>query len=122
MAREAQTYSSATLLYPQVGSCAVSHGRDLGTGTIERSSFCDYLDEKSDTFMSDIHNRMPLTLTTSVWGDWLDPDMDDVGALKHLIMRQSTEAFDVHQVDPKVGNPQHDRPENILPVPTDTLW
>ena len=65
---------------------------------------------------------MPLTLTTSVWDDWLDPAMSDIGALKHLIMRQSTEAFDAPQVDPKVGNPQHDRPENILPVPTDTLW
>ena len=91
-------------------------------GPLEGRASVVILTRESDTFMSDIHNRMPLTLTTSVWDDWLDPAMSDIGALKHLIMRQSTEALDAHQVDPKVGNPQYDRPENILPVPTDTLW
>ena len=80
------------------------------------------LTRESDTFMSNIHNRMPLTLATSVWGEWLDPTMNDVVALKHLIMSESTEAFDAHQVDPEVGNPRHNRRANIAPVPTDTLW
>jgi len=80
------------------------------------------LTRESDIFMSKIHNRMPLTLNTSLWDEWLDPTMDDAGALKRLVMSESTEVFDAHQVDPKVGNPQHDRPENVAPVPADTLW
>jgi len=80
------------------------------------------LTRESDTFMSNIHNRMPLTLTTSLWDEWLDPTIDDAQALKHLVMSEPAETFDAHQVDPKIGNPQHDRPENIAPIPADTLW
>ena len=65
---------------------------------------------------------MPLTLNASLWDEWLDPTMDDVGALKRSIMSEPAETFDAHQVDLKVGNPRNDQPENISPVPADTLW
>lgn len=80
------------------------------------------LTRESDAFMSKIHNRMPLTLNASLWDEWLDPTMDDVGALKRSIMSEPAETFDAHQVDLKVGNPRNDQPENISPVPADTLW
>ncbi len=80
------------------------------------------LTRESNSFMSNIHDRMPVTLPASLWSEWLDPTMNNAGAVKRSVMNESTDPLGAHYVDAKVGNPQHDRPENVTAVPAGTLW
>ncbi len=58
----------------------------------------------ANDFMSDIHDRMPVLLPPSAWDEWLDPDNDEVDALKELLVPADEALLTAHPVDPKVGN------------------
>ena len=80
------------------------------------------LTRESDGFMSAIHDRMPVTLPSSLWSTWLDPSFKDPGELKRSITEAPTETLEAHFVDGKVGNPERDEPGNITAVQPNTLW
>ncbi len=80
------------------------------------------LTRQADGCMSDIHDRMPVTLPSSLWARWLDSNSDNAVALKRFIAEGPTETFQAHHVDARIGNPRHDEPENIAAVQPNTLW
>ena len=80
------------------------------------------LTRESDRFMSAIHDRMPVTLPSSLWSAWLDPSFTNPGELKRAITEAPTETLEAHFVDGKVGNPERDEPGNITAVQSNTLW
>jgi putative SOS response-associated peptidase YedK len=69
----------------------------------------------ANTFMSDIHDRMPVFLPPAVWDEWLDPGNDDVDSLKQLLVPAPEELLTAHPVDPKVGNVRNKGPELVEP-------
>ncbi len=69
----------------------------------------------ANDFMSDIHDRMPVLLPPSAWDEWLDPDNDDVDALKELLIPADEALLTAHPVDPKVGNVRNRGEELIEP-------
>ena len=70
---------------------------------------------KANAFMSDIHDRMPVFLPPSVWDEWLDPENDDVEALKELLVPAGESLLVAHPVDPAVGNVRNKGAELIEP-------
>ncbi|HAF69470.1 MAG TPA: hypothetical protein DCL16_10140 [Acidimicrobiaceae bacterium] len=80
------------------------------------------LTRESDGLMSGIHDRMPVTLHSSLWSRWLDTDRDNAGALKRSIAEAPIETLKAHYVDTQIGNPRRDQPENIAAVQVNTLW
>jgi len=99
----------------------------LMAGAWERSSVDNTLSfailtMEANSFMSDIHHRMPVTLTEAACDQWLDHENFDAQHLKELAMSGIHNSMDAHYVDPKVGNPRHQGPDLISPVPAGTLW
>ena len=70
---------------------------------------------EANDFMSTIHERMPVLLARQNWEEWLDPDNDDVGALKELLLPAPEGLLAAHDVDPKVGSVRNRGPELIEP-------
>ena len=68
---------------------------------------------RANNFMSGIHDRMPVFLPPSVWGEWLDPANDDVAALKDLLVPAGEALLTAHPVAPAVGNVRNRGPELI---------
>ena len=96
-------------------------------GAWERSPVDDTLSfviltMEANSFMSNIHHRMPVTLSEAGCDEWLNHENFDAQDLKQLAISGSRDALGAHYVDPKVGNPKNQGAELISPVPTGTLW
>jgi len=55
-----------------------------------------------------IHDRMPVILDPKDYEFWLDPDIDDVPALKDLLNPAASKLLDAR----KVANPKHPRDDD----------
>ena len=75
------------------------------------------LTTEANSFMSEIHDRMPVILPRSSWDEWLDPLHSDVTRLKELLVPAPDSLFEAHPVDLKVGNPRNNSPELITQMP-----
>ena len=96
-------------------------------GAWERSRIDDTLSfviltTKANSFMSDIHHRMPVTLSEAACDEWLSHENFAAQRLKELGVSESDNALGAHYVDPKVGNPRQQGVDLIAPVPAGTLW
>jgi putative SOS response-associated peptidase YedK len=69
----------------------------------------------ANRFMSDIHDRMPAFLPPAAWDEWLDPENDDVEALKAFLVPADEALLTTHPVDPAVGNVRNKGAELIAP-------
>ena len=99
----------------------------LMAGAWERSRIDDTLSfviltTKANSFMSNIHHRMPVTLSEAACDEWLSHENFDAQRLKELGVSESDSALGAHYVDPKVGNPRQQGVDLIAPVPAGTLW
>lgn len=63
-----------------------------------------------------IHDRMPLFIPKSEWGNWLDPVLTDPGHIKALIESIGTPPIAPRAVGKAVGNVRNDRRDLILPI------
>lgn len=63
-----------------------------------------------------IHNRMPVILPAEAEDLWLDPDCQDVAALKSLLRPAAVEDLVAYRVSPAVNRPANDSPVLIEPV------
>ena len=96
-------------------------------GSWERSPVDDTLSfviltTEANSFMSNIHHRMPVALTEAGCDEWLNHENFDAQRLRELAISGSCNALGAHYVDPKVGNPRNQGSDLISPVPVGTLW
>lgn len=63
--------------------------------------------------MSSVHNRMPVMVPRSRWGDWLDPTNDDIDALSTLFDVSSDDSLVMHPVSTDVNSVRNNRPELV---------
>ena len=74
---------------------------------------CAIVTTEANSFMAQIHDRMPVVLSPDAFAEWLDPALTDVSKLGHLF----TPCPDGWLARDPVANIQHeDSPRCILPV------
>lgn len=62
-----------------------------------------------------VHDRQPVVLGPDAWGRWLDPELDDVGALEALL-HPAGGVLVHHVVSPEVGSTRNDGPHLVEAV------
>lgn len=72
---------------------------------------CAIITTEANDLLRPIHDRMPVILPREVEEFWLDPDVDDPGALSSLLIPCASEAMDAYQVSPLVNSAANDGPE-----------
>jgi putative SOS response-associated peptidase YedK len=70
----------------------------------------------ANDFMEPVHNRMPVLVPQSLWGEWLDPGNDDLDRLSELFSRSNDGLLTMHEVSTDVNNVRNSRPDLIDPV------
>jgi putative SOS response-associated peptidase YedK len=68
-----------------------------------------------------IHDRMPMTVLKNQWGEWLDPQLTDVGAAQSLLVPLSAVGLDIYPVSTLVNNVRNNTPQLLEPAPFDDL-
>ncbi len=63
--------------------------------------------------MAPVHDRMPVLVPRSHWGEWLDPTNDDVASLSRLFDMSGDESLEMYPVSTEVNNVRNNRPELI---------
>jgi putative SOS response-associated peptidase YedK len=71
-----------------------------------------------NTLVSPIHDRMPVVLDPTSWGDWLDPSIDAESAHALLVV-PSIEDWTVDAVSNRVNSAKNDDPSLIEPAVVD---
>lgn len=67
-------------------------------------------------WMSRIHGRMPVIISPSAWGEWLEPTTPVQGA-QDLVLRSPVPPLEAREVSRVVNNPAHDEPGCAEPLP-----
>lgn len=74
---------------------------------------CSVITTTATDQLGHLHDRMPVTVAPSAWGDWLDPGFGgDPQELLHVPSLELT----AHPVSRAVGNVANNGPELVLPV------
>jgi putative SOS response-associated peptidase YedK len=68
-----------------------------------------------NTFMGDIHNRMPVVVPRERWAAWLDPTPKEPGELRALLEPSDDIALTAYPVVPLVNNVRNQGPELLAP-------
>lgn len=63
-----------------------------------------------------LHDRMPAILMKDEWPEWLDPDNNDMKALKELLKPYPDDAIEFHSVSKRVNSVQNNSKELIEPT------
>jgi putative SOS response-associated peptidase YedK len=63
--------------------------------------------------MAPVHDRMPVILPASAWGDWLDRDNDDLETLGRLLVPAPPTLLTLRPVSTEVNNVRNKGPELI---------
>jgi putative SOS response-associated peptidase YedK len=63
-----------------------------------------------------IHDRMPLVLPRDRWDDWLDPDLRDESAVRHLIRAPEPGRFAARPVSSRVNSVRENGPDLVTEV------
>ena len=92
--------------------------RDL-QGEVVRS--CTIITTEANELIRPIHDRMPVILPRETESFWLDPDVEDPGALSSVLVPYSSQDMEVYEVSSLVNRPGNDGPEVILPVEREGL-
>ena len=75
---------------------------------------------QANSFMKDIHDRMPVILDQSQYSHWLDPEKQDLKQdledLQTLLQPFSPTRMQAHPVSKLVNSPSNDVAECILPI------
>jgi putative SOS response-associated peptidase YedK len=78
---------------------------------------CSIITGAPNELVQPIHDRMPVLLPPSAWGEWLDPANDDVDALRELLVPAPAELFEATPVIDAVSNVRNDGPHLLEPAP-----
>ena len=69
----------------------------------------------SNTFMSEIHTRMPVILNREQEEKWIDPDMNDPKALQKIMEGCPSEVMKAVEVSKLVNSPRNNSSEVLVP-------
>lgn len=69
--------------------------------------------------MAELHDRMPVMLDADGVEEWLDPDLDALEPLAHLLQPAANDAIAVYPVSSAVNNTRHNGPDLIEPLEDD---
>jgi putative SOS response-associated peptidase YedK len=78
---------------------------------------CSIITGEPNEVVQPIHDRMPVMLPPSAWGEWLDPANDDVDGLQQLLVPAPAELFEAVAVTDAVSNVRNDGPHLLEPAP-----
>ena len=84
-----------------------------GSETI--SSF-SILTTKANSFMKEIHNRMPLILDSRLEAIWLDPSIEDKATIEQAIKDGTPEDLDCYKVSTLVNSVKNNTESLLDPV------
>ena len=70
----------------------------------------------ANSFMTPVHDRMPVILPRSRWAEWLDPEHQDLGALSGLLVPAAEDLLTMHEVSTEVNNVRNKGPHLVDPV------
>ncbi len=88
--------------------------KDPETG--ERVRTCTIVTGRPNTLVEPIHDRMPVMLPPANWESWLDPELDDPGALGSLLLPAPAAEMAAHPVSTLVNRVSNNVPECIAPL------
>lgn len=78
---------------------------------------CAIVTGDANSVVAPIHDRMPVVLPREHWDAWLDPENDDVDALKKLLVPAPDAGVATYPVSTRVNSPRNNSPENLDPEP-----
>jgi putative SOS response-associated peptidase YedK len=74
---------------------------------------CSIITTTASQDMDGIHDRMPVILDPNTFDAWLDPAIEDIGALTPLVHAAPPGTISHHAVSQRVGNVRNNDPELI---------
>lgn len=93
---------------------------DPETETWQRT--CSILTTEARGVITSIHDRMPVSLSPSVWEAWLDRDLTDPQAARGLLQTMQPVDIMEHVVSRKVNSVENDGPELLERSDPETLF
>lgn len=66
--------------------------------------------------MADIHDRMPMILHRDDAELWMDPEVDEIGPLEHLLQPVLSEEIAMYPVSTAVNSVKNNRPDVMEPI------
>ena len=72
----------------------------------------------ANSFMTKIHDRMPVILDRATEQEWLDPKNNDVASLKRLL-QPSSALLSAHEISTLVNSPKNNRKEVLFQISPD---
>lgn len=82
----------------------------------ELAHSCTIITTSPNSLMEPIHNRMPVILPKEAEATWIDPELEDPGALNSLLIPYGADDMEAYAVSTLVNAPKNDFPECLLPV------
>lgn len=78
---------------------------------------CSLITTEANDLLRPIHHRMPVILSGTEVGAWLDPHIEDPDRLTPLLRPHPAADMTAHPVSPRVNSVMNDGPECLDPVP-----
>ncbi|MEU5852653.1 SOS response-associated peptidase [Saccharopolyspora shandongensis] len=80
---------------------------------------CSVLTTSALGQLAEVHDRMPLLLPATAWGEWLDPDQPDVADLLGAPSRELVDGLEIRPVSTAVNNVRNNGAELLERVSLD---
>ena len=93
---------------------------DPDTDTWHRT--CSIITKASAGVISEIHDRMPISLAASSWDAWLDRDLNDAEAVAGLLVPEDPADLMEHIVSREVNSVRNNNPELRDQIEPETLF
>ena len=89
--------------------------RDESRPEAEPVSSCSIITTLPNSLVEPIHDRMPVMLPRDLEPDWLDPDNQDTGLLREVLLPYDPGLMKTYEVSTLVNSARNQGPELILP-------
>lgn len=77
---------------------------------------CSIITTAANDLLGRIHDRMPAVLSPSDWDLWLDRDVTDTSAVKHLLAPADPRLFDMFPVSTQVNSVRNNSGDLVAPL------
>lgn len=77
---------------------------------------CSIITTTSNELMKDIHDRMPVILNKEDEQTWLDPKLDDVSKISHLLKPLPADHMEAYEVSTMVNSSRNNSPQLIQKI------
>ena len=90
--------------------------RDKSRPEAEPKLSCSIITTVPNLLVQPIHDRMPVMLPRELEPDWLDPDNQDTGLLREILLPYDPGLLNTYEVSTQVNSARNQGPELILPL------